>query len=134
MGLPFQGYYSASKFAVEGFCEALRIETRSHGIKVCVVEPGDFHTAFTAKRKKVTDHAAFEAYPSYARGMEGIENDENNGLTPEFLAKRMVRIVESRCTRCNYIIASPVQKLSVFVKKIVPPMWFSHILGWFYKV
>ena len=32
MGLPFQGYYSASKFAAEGYCEALRLETKSFGI------------------------------------------------------------------------------------------------------
>ena len=38
MGLPFQGFYSASKFAIEGYCEALRLETKKLGITVTVVQ------------------------------------------------------------------------------------------------
>lgn len=48
IGLPFQGLYSASKFAVEGYCEALRLELKEFGIKVSVIEPGDFATAYTS--------------------------------------------------------------------------------------
>ncbi|MGB8489815.1 MAG: SDR family NAD(P)-dependent oxidoreductase, partial [Bacteroidales bacterium] len=50
MGLPFQSFYSAGKFAIEGFSEALRMEVRRFGIKVVVIEPGDFHTSNTANR------------------------------------------------------------------------------------
>ncbi len=50
MGLPFQGYYSASKFALEGWSEALRMELRQFNIKVIVIEPGDFHTRNTTNR------------------------------------------------------------------------------------
>ena len=66
MGLPFQGLYSASKFAIEGYCEALRLETKAFGIKVVVIEPGDFATNFTAKRKSVSDPRAYEVYKTYA--------------------------------------------------------------------
>ncbi len=51
MGLPYQGFYSASKFAIEGFSEALSAEVRRFGIRVCMVEPGDFATGFTGSRK-----------------------------------------------------------------------------------
>lgn len=47
-GIPFQGMYSASKFALEGYCESLRIELRHTGVRVAIVEPGDFATGFTA--------------------------------------------------------------------------------------
>ena len=47
IGMPFQGHYSASKFAVEGFMEALRLELFPFGIKVCNICPADFKTAFT---------------------------------------------------------------------------------------
>ena len=51
MGLPYQGFYSASKFAIEGFSEALSAEVRGFGISVSMVEPGDFATGFTGSRK-----------------------------------------------------------------------------------
>ena len=50
IAVPFQGFYSASKFAVEGYSEALQHEVRPFGIRVCLVEPGDFYTNFTANR------------------------------------------------------------------------------------
>ncbi len=51
MGLPFQGIYSATKYAIEGLSEALRMEVKSAGIKVVLVNPGDFKTNFTDNRK-----------------------------------------------------------------------------------
>ena len=61
MGLPYQGMYSASKFAIEGYCEALRLEVRQFGIKVTVINPGDFSTGFTAQRDKVDNPDALAA-------------------------------------------------------------------------
>jgi len=61
MGLPYQGMYSASKFAIEGYCEALRLEVRQFGIKVTVINPGDFSTGFTAQRGKVNNPEAMTA-------------------------------------------------------------------------
>lgn len=134
IGLPFQGYYSASKFAVEAFCEALRMEVRDHGVSVVVIEPGDFHTGFTSKRKKVSDPEAFKVYPAYERGINSIENDENTGLSPDFLTNKIVKIVESKKPRCRYVIATLLQKSSVFLKKMLPDMWFSKMIAWFYKM
>ncbi len=52
MGLPFQPFYSAAKFAVEGFSEALRMEVQSFNIRVVVINPGDFRTNNSANRRK----------------------------------------------------------------------------------
>ena len=134
MGLPFQGLYSASKFAIEGYCEALRMEVRAHGIKVVVVEPGDFATSFTASRDSVADAGAYAAYPSYERSLASIEHDETSGLKPEYLARKISKIVSSRNPRYNYIISTLEQRLSVFLKAILPPSWFSATLRSYYKL
>ena len=55
VGLPFQAFYSASKFALEGFGEAMAYEVEPLGIKVTLVEPGNVRTEFTAKRRLVPD-------------------------------------------------------------------------------
>ena len=134
MGLPFQGFYSASKFAIEGYCEALRLEVKSFGIKVVVLRPGDFATGFTGSRKKVADEAALNAYPIYKTAIEKVEHDENGGLKPVVLANKISSIIKKKNPRNGYVIASFEQKLSVFLKRILPAKWFARILGSYYKI
>lgn len=134
IGLPYQGMYSASKYAIEGYCEALRLEVRQFGINVTVINPGDFSTGFTAQRDKVDNPDALAAYPGYAKSMQSIEHDENSGLQPDRLARRISRIVRKRHPRNRYIIATFVQKSSVVLKAILPAKWFDKILGSYYQL
>lgn len=132
MGLPFQGFYSASKFAIEGYCEALRLETQSFGIQVVVLRPGDFATGFTGSRKKATDEAVFQAYPAYQTAITKVEHDENGGLKPIVLARKISAIIKKKHPRHGYVIASFEQWLSVLLKRILPAKWFARILGSYY--
>jgi len=134
MGLPFQGLYSASKFAIEGYCEALRLETKALGIQVVVIEPGDFATSFTAQRKSVAAPEAYEVYKTYAKSLESIEHDETTGLKPEYLAAKISKIVRKKRPRYHYIISTLEQRLSVTLKAILPPNWFARILGAYYHL
>ena len=134
IGLPYQGLYSASKFAIEGYCEALRLEVRDFGIKVILIEPGDFATNFTAQRKSVATERAAAIYPSYERSLRGIEKDEITGLKPEFLAEKVAKILTRRNPRYSYIIASPLQKLAVLAKTILPRRLFYWILSLYYNL
>ena len=134
MGLPFQGLYSASKFAIEGYCEALRLETKAFGIKVIVIEPGDFATSFTAQRKSVAAPEAYEVYKTYARSLESIEHDETTGLKPEYLAGKVAKIIGKKRPRYHYIISTLEQRLSVTLKAILPPSWFARILASYYHL
>lgn len=134
MGLPFQGFYSASKFAIEGYCEALRLETKSFRIKVVVIRPGDFSTGFTGSRKKVENEAAMEAYPIYKTAIDKVEHDENGGLKPVVLALKISKIIRRKNPRNGYVVAPFEQKLSVLLKRILPAKWFARILGSYYKL
>jgi NAD(P)-dependent dehydrogenase (short-subunit alcohol dehydrogenase family) len=134
MGLPFQGFYSASKFAIEGFCEALQIEVRRHGIQVILIEPGDFSTGFTAARiKQVSDEAA-AAYPSLRKSVSSFEKDEQTGLKPEFLARKIAKIIRKKHPKFRYVIATFIQKLSIPLKRILPARTFVKVLSMFYSV
>lgn len=134
MGLPFQGLYSASKFAIEGYCEALRLELRGTGVSVTVIEPGDFHTSFTAQRKSVSGAEIEAAYPSYTTSLASIEHDETSGLKPEYLAAKVSRIIKRKRPPYTCVIASLEQKLSVTLKKLLPKRWFAAILASYYKL
>jgi NAD(P)-dependent dehydrogenase (short-subunit alcohol dehydrogenase family) len=136
MGLPFQAYYSAAKFATEGFCEALRLEVKQFNIKVVLINPGDFNTSNTSNRRKYLAQTG-EADPyhdQFTRTLAIIENCETNGLSPEIMARRIVKIAECRNPKQRYIIASFDQKLSVVIRKIIPEKWFMMILASYYKI
>jgi NAD(P)-dependent dehydrogenase (short-subunit alcohol dehydrogenase family) len=136
MGIPFQGFYSASKFAIEGFSEALRMEVRKFNVKVVVINPGDFHTGNSANRRKFLAPTGTEdPYQNqFQRTLSVIENDEEYGWDPVILARKLVKIVESKNPGHRYIVASSDQKLAVLLKRILPGKLFMRILSDHYKI
>jgi NAD(P)-dependent dehydrogenase (short-subunit alcohol dehydrogenase family) len=136
MGLPFQGYYSAAKFAIEGFSEALRMEINQYNIKVVLINPGDFHTNNSANRRNYLAPADNnDPYQEqFSKSLSIIENDERKGWDPAILARKMVRIVNCNNPRQRYIIASFEQKLAVILKYMLPGKLFRMILQDHYKV
>lgn len=133
MGIPFQGLYTASKFALEGLSEAVHLETSRLGIKVVVVEPGDVKTGFTASRM-IHDAHKNSHYPWFGRAVEAIEYDENRGLTPQFCAREMLRIIEKKNPKFRYVISLPSQKLAVALYRILPYRLFARVLQSHYKI
>ncbi|MDP4222376.1 MAG: SDR family oxidoreductase [Bacteroidota bacterium] len=131
MGLPFQGFYSASKFAIEGFSEALRMEIARFKIKVVVINPGDFHTSNSANRRNflAPSTPGDPWHDHFRKSLSIIEHDESHGWDPSVLAKKIARIVETRYPKQRYIIASFEQKLAVLLKYILPAKWFMKILA-----
>ncbi len=136
MGLPFQAFYSAGKFAIEGFSEALRMEVKQFNIKIVLINPGDFHTSNSANRRNFlapTDQS--DAYnEQYLKTMAIIEKDEAGGWEPVVLARKLVKIVECKNPHNRYIISSFEQKLAVILKYILPGKIFAMILEDHYKI
>ena len=136
MGLPFQSFYSAGKFAIEGFSEALRMEVKKFNIKIVVINPGDFHTSNSANRRNflapAKDGDAY--YGQFKSSMAVIEKDESNGWEPEVLARKIVKITGLKNPRNRYIIASFEQKLAVVLKYLLPDKIFAMILEDHYKI
>jgi NAD(P)-dependent dehydrogenase (short-subunit alcohol dehydrogenase family) len=136
MGLPFQAFYSAGKFAIEGFSEALRMEVKQFNIKVVLINPGDFHTNNSANRRNfLAPTDVSDPYnQQYLKTMAIIEKDEAGGWEPIVLAKKLVRIVECKNPHHKYIISSFEQKLAVALKYILPGKLFAMILEDHYKI
>ena len=136
MGLPYQGFYAASKFAVEGMSESLRMELLPYHIKVVVIQPGDFFTSFTANRKPVTiENGVNSAYKDqFEKTLSIIEKDEKGGLKPEYLARKLAVILEKKNPCHQYIIATLEQKFAVVLKRILPGSLFASILSSHYGI
>ena len=134
MGLPYQGFYSASKFAIEGFTEALAAEVTGFGIRVCMVEPGDFVTGFTGSRKNSQATMNDPDYgPIFKRSLAIIEKEENGGLQPEVLARRIVKLVEKKKPPLRNVVANLEQWLSTVIKRVLTGNQMVGILRDYYK-
>ena len=134
MGLPWQGFYSASKFAIEGFTEALSAEVGSFGITVSMVEPGDFATGFTASRRNSQPTLDDPDYgPLFRRSLAIIEKEENGGLKPDVLARRIAKMVEQKKPPLRKVVANLEQRLSVVIKRILTGNQMVSILRGYYK-
>ena len=134
MGLPYQGFYSASKFAIEGFTEALAAEVTGFGIRVCMVEPGDFATGFTGSRKNSQATMNDPDYgPIFKRSLAIIEKEENGGLQPEVLARRIVKLVEKKKPPLRNVVANLEQWLSTVIKRVLTGNQMVGILRDYYK-
>ncbi|MBP1639020.1 MAG: oxidoreductase [Bacteroidetes bacterium] len=135
MGLPFQAYYSASKFAVEGYSEALSLEVKPFKVKVCLIEPGDFATGFTASRIVSEPTQNSKDYGvQFEKALKNIEKEEQNGLKPEHLAKVVYRIVNSKRPKFRYKVGNLLQVGFAKSKAWVPSRAYQFLLRVFYNM
>ncbi len=126
IGLPFSGLYSASKFALEGVSESLRMECRAFGIHVVLVEPGDFRTQITARRRTAQAAETNDAYrDAFARCKRKQDQDEANAQSPEAVARLVARILSNPNPRTRYAVGMFTQTMVVPLKRILPQRMFE---------
>ena len=133
LGLPFRGIYSASKFAVEGLSESLSQELRPYGIHVCIIEPGDFRTGINTSRK-VPRHVAEPYRALTASTLAQVNAEVNRASTPEPVAECVLRIINNPQPKLRYKVATFTQRLSIFLKRLLPDRLFESMLMRYYKL
>src|SRR3989441_8309578 len=103
--IPFGAFYTASKFAIEGYTEALWHELRPLGISASVIEPGFVHT----KIGEGTQIAA-APLPPYdgvrQRATAALGRHVEHGIAPETVAKTVLRVVQSRSPSLRYPVGT----------------------------
>ncbi|MBR2389977.1 MAG: SDR family NAD(P)-dependent oxidoreductase [Mogibacterium sp.] len=90
VSIPMQSQYSASKYALEAFTDAVRMEMKQYGVKACIIEPGDTKTGFTAAREtqEISGSAAGSGYGNVLeKSVAKMASDEQNGRSPDSVAK-----------------------------------------------
>lgn len=132
MGLPFRGWYSASKGALELCTEALSMELKPFGIRVVSVAPGDFATNIAGGRY----HAPTEksAYRAYGPSLDLMNAHVNQAANPQIMAKAICRIIESPHPKLHYRIGAFLQKFSIVLKKMLPDRHYEKMLCKHYKL
>jgi NAD(P)-dependent dehydrogenase (short-subunit alcohol dehydrogenase family) len=134
-GLPFQSFYSASKFAMEGYTESLRHEVNPYGIRVVLIEPGDVKTGFTGSRVVAKGAGDGSAYATaFKKCMAAVEKEEQQGVPPESIASLICKIVEGNAKGPRYTAGAVMQTITSPLKRMLPGGLFESIIGSFYGV
>lgn len=134
-GLPYQSMYVASKYAVEGYSESLRMELLKTGIKIVTINPGDFKTEFTGSREKIpftVDSDTLRA--NYDVAIASIEKDENAGADPVAIGKQLVKIVGKSSPAHQYLVGAIGQTIAVTLKKALPGGLFEKLMADHYGI
>lgn len=120
IAIPYQGLYSATKFALEGLTESLRLEVSDFGIRVVLIEPGDHRTGFTRNRRS-TAGSGNSAYTSaFEHAVAQMAADEQAGPSPERVAQLAAKIIDSRRPRLRYTVGPAPQRAAVWLKRFLP--------------
>lgn len=129
IALPFQAFYSASKYALEGYAEALGYEVEPFGIHVTLVEPGNIHTDFTASRHTIgTDPDG--AYAAAAtKALTLMEKDEMNGAPPETAAAVIQRVLGAKRPRRRVSVGKVGERIGIPAKRLLPHRLFEKAAG-----
>ncbi len=130
MPIPFQAFYSAAKAAINSLTMSLANEVRPFGIQVTAVMPGDVHTGFTAAREKSL--AGAEVYGQrIQRAVDAMERDEAGGMSPDQVARYVMRAVRRKRPRPLYV-AGGKYRLFCVIGKLIPASLTNRILGLLY--
>ena len=101
--IPFMGIYSASKFALEGYTEALRMELKPFNIHVSLTEAGFLKTPMMDKRQ--VSALRLKEYDAWRqRAFTAIRQQEEKSPGPELVAETLLRIISSPAPRLHYLI------------------------------
>jgi NAD(P)-dependent dehydrogenase (short-subunit alcohol dehydrogenase family) len=121
IGIPFQAYYSASKFALEGYGEALAYEVSPFGIEVTLVQPGNMRTDFTSNRREVAGPPGDDPYAvQVKKAVKLMERDEARGAPPESVAATIQRVLESNRPPRRVSVGKLEERVGVLAKRLLP--------------
>ena len=132
IGTPYNGAYVSSKFALEGLSESLRTELWPLGVRVALVEPGLFRTAFPDNQAMAAGIESDDAAP-YGRYLRryrsSVRGAFDRGRNPVVAAKVIHGIVRSRRTRFRYPVGLD-SRFGSLAARVLPERVFLTLMGW----
>lgn len=134
MGLPFRGIYSASKGALQLATEAYRMEVRTFGVRMCSLAPGDYATNIAAGRfhSPLVEGSPYAL--SYGSSLELMDRHVSEGRDPDQVARKVYRILQKQHPKVHYTVGSPLQRFSLFLKRLLPDKLYERLLLNHYKL
>lgn len=134
IALPYRGAYNATKFALEGLTDTLRLELRGSGVHVALVEPGPIRSKFRDNALRMFEaniDAAHSVHRDAYRNLEARLRKEGAAapftLGPEAVLRKVVHALESPRPKPRYYVTFPTH-LFGFLRRVLPYRWLDRAL------
>ena len=132
VSIPMQSQYSSSKFALEAFTDAVRMEMRECGVRACIIEPGDTKTGFTAAREIQSDSSLAVNYRNVLKdSVAKMASDEQNGRSPESVAEVALALTRKKNPPSRVPVGIEYKAL-MFMLRLMPDRGKEFILSKLY--
>lgn len=120
--------YAASKHALEGWSESLRMEVRSLGIKVVLVEPGAFQTEIWTRGAVMGKEATKDSSPNFQRSLRMRERVQKlPKADPIAVAQLIVAVAQDPNPKLRYLVGRDA-KIQLAMKRILPWKWHEKVI------
>lgn len=135
VSLPFRGAYNASKYAVEGLSDTLRLELKPSGIQVITIQPGPVESRFRdnavdySLKKIDTEHSYFQRQYQYMLGsFRQQKSDSIFTKQTDAVIKKLIHAVEASTPRAKYPVTLPSHFFSI-LKRVLTVKMLDRVLA-----
>lgn len=135
VALKFRGAYSASKYAIEGLSDTLRLELQGTNIFISLIEPGPIESQFRAnsfaayKKNVIKENSRFkEEYAATEKRLGKKGAAVPFTLPPEAVLKRVIHALESKKPKPRYYVTTPTY-LFAYLKRFLSTGLMDRILS-----
>ena len=123
--VPFQGFYSASKAAVNSLFGAMSMEVKPFNIHITNIMPGDVKSGFTDSRLRNGSSSAYEA--RIKKSMSLVEKDERNGMPPAKVAQVVLKYAQAKKGKLLVTVGAQYKMLALLYK-LMPSALMNQVL------
>jgi len=127
--VPFQGFYSAAKAALEVLTYAMGAEVKAFGVRLSCIEFGDMKTGFTADRE--TSDAAPPYGERFQKSVARMAHDEQNGPLPVGAAKLILKVSRKKDPKPLYVCGFTYKAFAIF-RRLLPYRLSGWVIGKLY--
>ena len=140
ISMPFRGAYNASKYAVEGLCDTLRLELKPSGIHVICIEPGPIDTEFrknvvgSSLKKVDMENSYFQAQYQYMLG--SFRQQKSASIftkKTDVVIGKLIHAIESKQPKAKYPVTFPTH-LFIFLKRVLSIRMLDRLLVYLSKL
>jgi NAD(P)-dependent dehydrogenase (short-subunit alcohol dehydrogenase family) len=128
IGLPYRGFYSSSKGAMDLITESLRLEVAQYGILACTIHPGEVRTKI-GEHRVISTGKDDETYgETLKKVFDKLDASVDHGKDPAIFGQLVEKIIKSKTVKRNYYIGTFSELLGVKLKRFLPYYMYEAIL------